>query len=574
MCILSGLQKIEALSAVLKEDKKPLETYERMALHLNLVQFHMNKISNLSILDSKKKAVEEIATDIEKHIEGFFLEAVYNKDTLNLQKILRIYSIINQERAVENYFRETVVKPFMRKLIKQENISKYGLPKVYSDVLDFISSSCSTILHVTQGIKRDIEIVPGYDFLVNAVWPELMLCLEYISPVYIYAPGDPQRFHKNYTASLNFLEQFEHHCGVQKSVTRLREHSLYKDFLKKWNLDVYYQIRFQEIAGKLESSLFEALESPDETSSDFMLSATSALSLCLHLCWSENIFLMHLSASFCKLSLQLISRYIKWAHSIVKNGSLSEINAATLITDVDALIQKIKVFPTETISHKLCSTSLNDYLESFNEAVKLLEEIPPQVAKLTVQILINKCSQHLKLITDIPRLYRKTNREVPSKPSSYVTQVFNPLTEFISKTKSMLSDKWRFYCLEEAVEGIMKECIAVIHDVLTSIKKMEDSLKILKRARDKPILGGPQSTGKVITDDDKIRRQLAIDVYCMEEFVCVNYLFMFVMYCICNLILNVHFFSQVENLGLQVEDVKSFKELKELVTSAERIPVN
>lgn len=63
----------------------------------------------------------------------------------------------------------------------------------------------------------------------------------------------------------------------------------------------------------------------------------------------------------------------------------------------------------------------------------------------------------------------------------------------------------------------------MIRDVLTAIEKMEHSLKILKRARDKNPIG---SSG--ITDDDKIRLQLIIDIAAVEEkvsFVCIFFLY-------------------------------------------------
>lgn len=101
------------------------------------------------------------------------------------------------------------------------------------------------------------EIVPGYDFLVNAVWPEIVYCFELIAPVFLYAHGNPDLFHVNYRSTMFFLESFEHCCQVQTSVQRLRKHKSYKSFLNKWNLDVYFQIRFSEIAGKFEKSLSE-----------------------------------------------------------------------------------------------------------------------------------------------------------------------------------------------------------------------------------------------------------------------------------------------------------------------------
>lgn len=111
--------------------------------------------------------------------------------------------------------------------------------------------------------------------MVNSVLPQVLFCVELISPVHLHSPGDPQLFHVNYTATLDFLDRFEHHCYTQASVRRLREHEAYKKFLSKFNLDVHFQIRFQEIAGKFEDVLKSDVEAftyvKDEEISMFVL---------------------------------------------------------------------------------------------------------------------------------------------------------------------------------------------------------------------------------------------------------------------------------------------------------------
>lgn len=56
-------------------------------------------------------------------------------------------------------------------------------------------------------------------------------------------------------------------------------------------------------------------------------------------------------------------------------------------------------------------------------------------------------------------------------------------------------------------------------DVLTSVKKMEDSLKRLKKVR-----GTDKSLGtQGMSDDDKIRQQLILDITSYSEQVCKFY---------------------------------------------------
>lgn len=54
-------------------------------------------------------------------------------------------------------------------------------------------------------------------------------------------------------------------------------------------------------------------------------------------------------------------------------------------------------------------------------------------------------------------------------------------------------------------------------DVLNSVKKMEESLKRLKQARRSPATNPVSSSGGGMSDDDKIRLQLALDVEHLGE---------------------------------------------------------
>ncbi|XP_054709934.1 conserved oligomeric Golgi complex subunit 2-like isoform X1 [Uloborus diversus] len=549
LCVLHGLKKIEDIKPEEKESL-PLDVLERLAFDWNLVRFHKKKVSAVSsVLDHKTEEIEYISFSLDVHLENLFLQC-FVIDKSCLLKVLRIYSVINNEQEVEKCFRNKIVKPFAENLITEENITKHGLSKVYELILEFIPKKCKYLLEVTRGTNRNVEFVPGFDFLVNSFFPEVVFCFEYIAPVYVYAPGDPELFHKNYVACMDFLDKFENLCQVQASVRRLRTHPSYQKFLAKFNLDLYFQIRFQEIAGRFESALFQPFDSPNpsetvENGNLYELNSTNSLFYCLNLCWSNDIFLVPLTSNFWHLTLQLLSRYCNWAYSSLKSNDcdISPEKAALIIKDVERLSLELTTLFQVSIKSKVFNKELGNLLElAFHDAVHLLQEIPPLSGANIVSSLIKQCSTHLKLITDIPRLYRKTNRQMPTKPSGYISQIKNCLTTFQVQTRSILPLKWKNYCLENVVEGIVNQSLEIIRDVLTSIKKMEDSLKILKRAREnKPT---ESTTGTNTTDDDKIRHQLAIDVKHLEEL--------------------------ISAIGVDGGSVKSFSELKELVTSADK----
>lgn len=148
----------------------------------------------------------------------------------------------------------------------------------------------------------------------------------------IFSPVDPNQFHKRYSSTIKFLKEFEVKCQQQLnlSIQRLRLSKSYKYFLRKWPINIYYQIRFQEISFKFEQNLnFDLLIneinlfnlSADDVSNEtgylFHLKITNILYESLNYSWNNECFLNCLMSSFWKLNLQLISRYENYFKAIV-----------------------------------------------------------------------------------------------------------------------------------------------------------------------------------------------------------------------------------------------------------------
>ena len=58
-----------------------------------------------------------------------------------------------------------------------------------------------------------------------------------------------------------------------------------------------------------------------------------------------------------------------------------------------------------------------------------------KISELIITELSLQCALHLKHVTDIPRLFRRTNKDIPTKPFSYVDQLLVPVREFHAKHK-------------------------------------------------------------------------------------------------------------------------------------------
>ena len=133
---------------------------------------------------------------------------------------------------------------------------------------------------------------------------------------------------------------------------------------------------------------------------------------------------------------------------------------------------------------------------------------------MIVKTITEKCLPYLRQVSDIPRLYRRTNRDIPSKPCTYLTTLLVPITSFRSDHSSVQSShQW----MVSIFNTITAQYLSNVSEVLAAVQKMEESLRRLKRVRDTKTFGAGQETddakGRTVSDDDKIRLQLFLDVH-------------------------------------------------------------
>lgn len=73
----------------------------------------------------------------------------------------------------------------------------HDLALVYSEVLNFVPARCQPLLQAVSHVQQDHahSNQRGYDFLVNAVFPEIVRGIEARLSI-IFAPGNPNVFYK------------------------------------------------------------------------------------------------------------------------------------------------------------------------------------------------------------------------------------------------------------------------------------------------------------------------------------------------------------------------------------------
>ncbi|XP_055281850.1 conserved oligomeric Golgi complex subunit 2 isoform X1 [Moschus berezovskii] len=615
ICVLRLIQVIRSVEKIEKilnsehsketsalEASSPLLTgqiLERIATEFNQLQFHAVQSKGLPLLDKIRPRIAGITAMLQQSLEGLLLEGLQTSSVDIIRHCLRTYATIDKTRDAEVLVGQVLVKPYVDEvcaLLNKPYVDEVILEQIvdshlsdlqlmYDKLLEFVPHHCRLLREVTGGAisSEKGNTVPGYDFLVNSVWPEIVRGLEEKLPS-LFNPGNPDAFHQKYTISMDFVRTFERQCGSQASVKRLRAHPAYHSFNNKWNLPVYFQIRFREIAGSLEAALTDVLEDAPAGSSYRLLASHRTWSS-LQRCWSDKMFLPLLAHRLWRLTLQILARYSIFVKELllrpisnesakdikkplvtgskdlsITQGncedqasgpsdtkpivSISSTQLVYVVTDLDRLQEQLPEL-LETIKPKLEVMGFKNFSSisaALEDSQLSLSACVPALSEKITQDLSESCFSHLKSALEIPRLYRRTNKEVPVTASSYVDSALKPLYQVQSGHKDKLKQATIQQWLETTLSESTHKYYETVSDVLNSVRKMEESLKRLKQARRSTPTNLAGLSGGGMSDDDKIRLQLALDVAYLGE--------------------------QIEKMGLRTKDIRSFPALAELVAAA------
>lgn len=421
---------------------------ERAALELIQLQFNVKYCKHFLELE-ERKLIDELEVKLLKILNEYFLKTLEaNSGSDSLERCLRIYYTLDQCALAENIFRKEVVS-YMENVISEKNLQNNpnSLTGVYNQILDFVSLKMKNLLSLTRGKSMKIK---GYNFLFNSFWCAIEEKLE-TNLSSIFAPGDPQNFYQKYKCTLEFLTRIEMIIDDHELLEQFHQHQQYKQFQMRWNLPVYFQIRFQEIATSLEK-ICEVdwnnmlLPTTGETN-QMQVKVFIEVIGCVAKCWTDGTYLDQLFHKFFKLTFQLIARGINWIHEVLQmtTGRFDHqgMDLQSFFTifhrDIATFILKLPQIE-QLVTQKLSENSvLKDQVEvatirkCFDAPRESLEKHQRTIESQIVQKLMEVCLKSIKNVQDIPRLFRKTNRDVPTKHSPYVDQIVQPIEDFLKK---------------------------------------------------------------------------------------------------------------------------------------------
>lgn len=534
-------KSVSKLKLILESHIIKLDILERAATEYNQLRFHMTRCKEYISEDLNNNFLE-LEKQLMNSLDSQLLSCIKNNDknTDNLICCLRIYVTIDKIDEAENLVRKKIVSVLIEDIILEKNINNefLGLQDLYKKLLNILDVELKKLLEVTS--HSDVTTGRNFNFLVNSFWPEVEEKIE-LRLKQIFAPGNPDLFYKRYTESLEFVTKLQAKCKNDDNLAQLKSHPLFIQFLKKWNLPVYFQIRFQEIAGSVEQILCHPVSPgsikinvtnlyPTDTDK-FSLYVSETTWECLMKTWSDGIFLPQLLHQFWKLNLQIFSRYRTWITDALKQSWNTGTRSAAinsniiepeppnrleflvcLYTDLEKIIKKLSII-LEVALMKLINitpTIANLLNESLDDMKSNLMSDLPKITHEIVQELLTKSSPNLKQVSDIPRLFRRTMRERPTQPCAYIKNALGILIEFHSTYQNIVPHAV-IHWLKLTLSSLSEQYYSSVKDVLESVQKTEESLRRLKKIRDKSS-GTSSSEIQGISDDDKIRIQLEIDV--------------------------------------------------------------
>ncbi|CAB1313258.1 unnamed protein product [Coregonus sp. 'balchen'] len=402
---------------------------ERIATEFNQLQFYAVQSKGMPLLDKVRPRISGITSMLQQSLEGLLIQGLQTSNVDIVRHCLRTYATIDKTRDAESLVGQVLVKPYMDEVIVEQLVKSTpnGLQIMYTKLLEFVPHHCRLL-------------------------------------------------RERYTISVDFVRKFERQCGSQASVRRLRAHSSYQSFHNKWNLPVYFQLRYKEIAACLENAIADGLEAAPAGSSYHLL-VSQMLWNSLVRCWAEKVYLPPLAHRFWKLTLQLISRYSKFLTEILtkspstevskdpvrllpssasstssrtsqddggsENGSPATLSTKQLVfiaSDVDQLQDQIPEL-SEMIKQRLEVIGYNNFVivaEALEDSKASLSGCIPTLNSKMTQHLTERCFRFLKSASEVPRLYRRTNKEVPSRASAYMDNALRPLHQLLSDSKDMV----------------------------------------------------------------------------------------------------------------------------------------
>ncbi|KAF8973230.1 COG complex component [Flammula alnicola] len=454
-----------------------------------------------------------------------------------------------------------------------------SLARLYNQLLRFVERDIGRLMDIAGKISMKTseartengdDLSPNTDngvgegskefqILANVVWDELGRSIMDEIGAVVFAAGRPNEFRKHYETTQAFFRTLELLAPSMEAVEAMRRHPTYLAFERRWQLPVYFQLRWKEIVGTLEEMLSAArLEPIAPKDGSFAMPQSSATWIAISACWSSDIYIPELSHRFWRLTLQILSRYKGWMEeSLASIETLSRAppsgqqervgtppnpprastpggdipSAETTAADDASLryyaaaIIDIKIMETnvltlwrQVISMMMPDTSDDEEFQTedaLRESISALITFVAPLSSKIIAILTKRCCDGLLPVRSIPSQFRAmSNKRNPTEPSYFVSSILRPVKQFFAigvpeGPGSLLKDVFLKSYSTEIFNNVTQRYISY----LAAMKKTEESLKRLKKGKKSTfsLFGNTANANDEGKDEERIRSQMILD---------------------------------------------------------------
>ncbi|KIO31284.1 hypothetical protein M407DRAFT_68051 [Tulasnella calospora MUT 4182] len=461
------------------------------------------------------------------------------------------------------------------------------LANLYNTILRFIQVNCTGVLELSEKINAknrktgrrlnpaaqttespqlasasgsiaDLGLnMQGFEIMANVIWAEIgRSIMEELGSV-VFSAGNPSEFQKNYTITNNFITSLEHLAPSIHAVETMREHPIYNSFQRRWQLPVYFQLRWKEIVGGLEDNIANpSFQKGEAIPEDFATSQAAAFYSAIQACWSSGVFIPELAHRFWRLTLQLLSRYKSWLDSnmppreqplpsnsvdISASGSgfasrtatpiatnepadTSAVDEATLqrlvnaYLDISAMKRRVWDLWKAEIGMLLPEDTRNEAQkpeEVLKSSLEHLHNFMPEISSQIMIVLSRRCCTVLSRIKSIiSQFWAMNKKRDPTGPSDFVPDILKPIRQFfeLDGVNELIDERDRQSWANQIFEFTADRYTA--H--LGAMKQTKDSLKRYKKGFSL-FGGGGSRDGEEAKDEERLRAQILLDVEAFGE---------------------------------------------------------
>ncbi|ORX35364.1 oligomeric golgi complex component, COG2-domain-containing protein [Kockovaella imperatae] len=365
------------------------------------------------------------------------------------------------------------------------------------------------------------DLSPQFDLYSSVIWPEVAEAIMDKLGSTIFAAGRPDDLHQNYTITHDFIAHLESLAPSGDAIISARSSPISETFERRWQLPVYFQLRWKEIVTSLET----ALAAPSTATAPWCLSQSAAAWKAISTCFDDKVFLPELAHRFWRLTLQISARYNTWLRTRLEECSSDEAgddqalrHSASAVADLATLRLKIRDVPR--------ITSLHTHLDIPTD---------PYTAKI-IDILTRRCSDSLKLVRAVASQFRAApSKSAEITPSYFIPSILKPLHDFYASRPTLATT----YGPEWSTTVFDAVCVAYA-GILAGVRKTEDLLRRHRKTKKGgfSLFGGgtPQEDSG---EEDRFKRQMQVDIEALR--------------------------ADARKLGVEVENLNGWKELVDVV---------